>query len=65
MDESIEKLKEVQKELTNLTKKIARVGGKYEKRQREISRHRAKLCEYEATEKEVKVLINEVYLKFF
>ena len=44
MDDSIQELKEVQ---------------------REISRHRVKLCEYGATEEEVKVLINEVYLKFF
>ena len=65
IDESIQELKEVQRELTNLTTKIARIGGKYEKRQREISRHRAKLCEYRAMEEEVKVLINEVYLKFF
>ena len=65
MDESIQKLKEVQRELTNLTKKIARVERKYEKRQREIARHRAKLCEYGATEEEVKTLVNEVYLKFF
>ena len=65
MDELIDELKEIQRELTNLTRKIARVGGKYEKRQREISRHRNKLCEYGATEEEVKVLVNEVYLKFF
>ena len=65
MDESIQELKEVQREMVNLTKKIARIGEKYKKRQREILRHRAKLCNYRATEEEVKVLINEVYLKFF
>ena len=65
MEESIQELKDVQREMANLMKKIARVRGKIEKRQREISRHRAKLCEYGATEEEVKVLINEVYLKFF
>ena len=65
MDDSIEELQEVQRELANLSKKVAQVGGKIEKRQREVSRHRAKLCEYGAMEEEVKVLINEVYLKFF
>ena len=65
MDDSIQELKEVQREMANLTKKIARVGGKIEKRQREISRHRAKLCEYGATEDAVKELVNEVYLKSF
>ena len=65
MDDSIEELKEVQREMANLARKVARVGGKIEKQQREISRHHAKLCEYGATEEEVKVLINKVYLKFF
>ena len=65
MDKTMQKLREVQRELTNLMKKIARVGGKYEKRQREIRRHRAKLCEYGATEDEMKEMVNEVYLRFF
>ena len=65
MDDSIQELKEVQREMANLTRKVARVGGKIEKRQREISRHRAKLCEYGATEEAVKELVNEVYLKSF
>ena len=65
MDDSIQELKEVQRELANLTRKVARVGGKIEKRQREISRHRAKLCEYGKTEEEVKVLIDKTYLEFF
>ena len=62
MDKTMQELREVQRELTNLTKRLAQVGGKYEKRQREIRRHCAKLCEYRATEDEVKEVINEVYL---
>ena len=65
MDETMQELREVQRELANLTKRLTQVGGKYEKQQREIRRHRAKLCEYGAMEDEVKEVINEVYMRFF